>query len=102
MKTIFASSVLAMGIIVSGCQEIVPESKAALKPDYSPFEIHAPARSIRITEEGKYRVDSSVIYESKNKARLIAELEKENLQEKKSVSEIPAFIRDFFDAQHVN
>src|SRR5689334_3813914 len=97
MRSLTIYSVLTLSVLLSGCDQVLPESKAALRPDYSPFEVHAPARSVRITEDGRYRVDSVVVYDGKNKARLIAELEKEKLSEKKSVKEIPAFLREFLD-----
>ena len=72
---------------------------AASHQALSPFAVHAPVYSVRM-EDGRYRIDSSVVWELKNKDRLIAELEKQTLSEKSSISEMPGFMRTFFDGLH--
>lgn len=45
--------------------------------------------------DGRYRVDTSFIRNDLNKTKLIADLEKQKLEEKKTVQEVPAFIWHF-------
>lgn len=47
---------------------------------------------------GKYSVDTALIWSDRNKNRLLDDLALENLEEKKSVAEIPGFIKAFLDS----
>jgi hypothetical protein len=47
---------------------------------------------------GRYRVDTSFIRNDLNKAKLISELEKQKLEEKRTVQEVPSFIWRFLDS----
>lgn len=47
---------------------------------------------------GKYTVDTALIWSDRNKNRLLDALALENLEEKKSVVEIPMFIKAFLDS----
>lgn len=49
-------------------------------------------------ENGRYRVDTSFIRNDLNKEKLIADLEKQALVEKKTIQEVPDFIWRFLDS----
>lgn len=52
--------------------------------------------------KGKYKIDSAIILDNRNKAALLAELESVDLTERKTKEEIPVFIKAFFDSISVN
>ncbi len=47
---------------------------------------------------GKYKIDTGIVVQNLNKKTLIDQLNTENIYEKKSVSEIPDFIKAFLDS----
>jgi len=48
--------------------------------------------------DGKYQIDTSAILNNNNLQQLIEDLEKAELAEKKTVAEIPSFLKSFLDS----
>jgi hypothetical protein len=104
MNTYLSVSAGIVALLFSACDKSLTEANAArgAQPNRSPFGVlHGPVYSVSI-EDGKYRIDSSVVWEGKNKVRLIEQLEKENLAEKTSISEMPVFMKSFFDGLYAS
>lgn len=61
------------------------------------INIMVKERSVAIVD-GRYTVDTSFIRNNLNKVQLIADLEKQKLEQKKTVQEVPDFIWRFLDS----
>jgi hypothetical protein len=89
-KHLFA--IIATGVIV-----FIAYDKLKANTE-SPREIATfPERSSITFVNGKYKVDTMVIRNDFNKKRLITDLEKQILEEKKTIQEVPSFIWRFLD-----
>lgn len=65
---------------------------------YYPQDQLAANNSSVSVKNGQYSLDTAIIVSNANKVSLIAALEKEKLEEKKKVEEIPGFIKFFLDS----
>lgn len=59
-------------------------------------------RSSVICINGVYKIDSTIAIANWNRDKLVSQLEKENLVEKKTIDEIPNFIKAFLDSISIN
>ncbi len=79
--------------------EMVTLGSGYLKgPAYYPMDQVASNNSSVSVKDGQYSIDTAIIYSDLNKKALVAALEKEKLEEKKRVEEIPDFIKFFLDS----
>jgi len=65
---------------------------------YYPQDQLAANNSSVSVKNGKYNVDSAIILSDINKRSLVAQLQRENLEEINTVAEIPGFIKTFLDS----
>ncbi|MBK7668098.1 MAG: hypothetical protein IPJ32_12640 [Sphingobacteriaceae bacterium] len=92
MKTIIKLSFI-IALIVFACSKSNTEAGII----DSNTELDSNRSSVTFIK-GNYKIDSAIITKNLNKKRLISNLETKQLSEKKTIQEVPAFIKDFLTA----
>lgn len=96
MKTIAKLS-LVIALIIFACSK--SNTEANVVDSNTPLEAD---RSSVLFVNGNYEIDSTVITKNLNKKRLIANIETKSLEEKTTLQEIPAFIKNFLNSGSPN
>jgi hypothetical protein len=79
-------------ILITCIMSFIAFDKKSTEADTTTSDI----TSISVVDE-KYKIDTNIAITNWNKERLVTKLETENLIDKKTVSEIPVFIKMFLD-----